>query len=181
MVIRNLAVIKNSFALGQWFAFQRCYDITVVLKTTQNLGTLIIDVMSEEAGINSWVSSYLLLIQALHRSKCFISAVTVFLVTVNLQGCEVIELGTEFLPFRFLNTIDLQLIRLCYSKMPLCFKVVLKLTVSCLDTAIILSKAGEGDTTIYRLQNPVRLRTEISYLPVSVDNDGESGSLDTTY
>ena len=84
MMISDLGRVEYSAAFGQGYTLQQGNNLGIASECRQDAGTLGIDVVSEVAGIDTWVGSELLLVERLQSLQGLLGGEAIAAVTVYL-------------------------------------------------------------------------------------------------
>ena len=103
MVVRNFLVIKYFLGFRQFSSQQRRNRREIILDTRQRSRYFRIQVVTQIGGIHTRISRHALLIQRLNELERLLRRETEFLVAIDLQRSQVIQLGRILKPFLLLH------------------------------------------------------------------------------
>ena len=167
VVVGHLGGVEDTLGLDEGLPGYRSHQFVIALEPVHDAWTLGIDVVGEELGVDTRVSSELLLIERLDNVKRHLGRVTELLVAVYLERGEVVEVGWGF--------GSLLLLHACHSEgFALDGGKGLLALFAGGEFALCRSKLS---VAIYRRQYPIWLGFELVYLLLSVNDKCQRGSL----
>ena len=167
VVVGHLGGVEDTLGLDEGLPGYRSHQFVIALEPVHDAWTLGIDVVGEELGVDTRVSSELLLIERLDNVKRHLGRVAELLIAVYLERGEVVEVGWGF--------GSLLLLHACHSE-GFAFdggKGLLALFAGG-ELALCRSKLS---VAIYRRQYPIWFGFELVYLLLSVNDKCQRGSL----
>ena len=195
MVICHLRIIKYLFRFRQWSTRQRSSQHLVVPKTFQYSGTLRINIVTQESGIDARISSHFLFIKRLNQLQRFIGRIGKLLITLYLKGSQVEQTRSIFLSILLADIGDNErkvfyTFHQRFSLLPVGDRVDAGIVYLLLSATLFFfrsyffiaftDQSRKGGITIIRFQFPVLFRLEVGDLQLAVDNQCQRRSLHTT-
>ena len=194
MVICYLRIIKYLFRFRQWSTCQRSSQHLIVPKAFQYSGTLRINIVTQESGIDTRISSHFLFIKRLNQLQRFISGIGKLLITLYLKGSQVEQTRSIFLSILLADIGDNErkvfyAFHQRFSLLPVGDRVDAGIVYLLLSATLFFFRSNffiaftdqsrKGGITIICFQFPVLFRLEVGDLQLAVDNQCQRRSLHT--